>query len=190
MRNAIFVGVYDGHGGSAASRYVPDHLFDDLMTLVLESEKMSADKLKQTFLITEAGLLSIVDEKSKDGLIIALTHVHDANVEEAREELKLAHPSDPKVVFRDKNTIWRFKGIIQNIAKRLIERALGFRPSWNIGGGARRGLHDDITVVVIFLDHEWPRKKDVDATSLLGPLITYDDFFIGLLTFWPSNYIP
>jgi pyruvate dehydrogenase phosphatase len=29
---AVFVGVYDGHGGPEASRYISDHLFSHLMS--------------------------------------------------------------------------------------------------------------------------------------------------------------
>lgn len=31
-RHATFVGVYDGHGGSEASRYISDHLFRHLLS--------------------------------------------------------------------------------------------------------------------------------------------------------------
>lgn len=32
-KGAVFVGVYDGHGGPEASRYISDHLFAHLMSL-------------------------------------------------------------------------------------------------------------------------------------------------------------
>ena len=31
-KGAVFVGVYDGHGGPEASRYISDHLFGHLMS--------------------------------------------------------------------------------------------------------------------------------------------------------------
>jgi len=31
-RNALFLGVYDGHGGFEASQFISEHLFDDLLS--------------------------------------------------------------------------------------------------------------------------------------------------------------
>ncbi|KAK0584119.1 hypothetical protein LWI29_029870 [Acer saccharum] len=59
-RDATFVGVYDGHGGPEASRYISDHLFLHLMRLVRENGSISEDILRSAFCATEDGFLTLV----------------------------------------------------------------------------------------------------------------------------------
>ncbi|XP_057783002.1 probable protein phosphatase 2C 43 isoform X2 [Salvia miltiorrhiza] len=59
-RHATFVGVYDGHGGPEASRYISDHLFNHLIRLAQENREMSEDILKSAFSETENGFLTLV----------------------------------------------------------------------------------------------------------------------------------
>ncbi|KAL8211183.1 hypothetical protein R6Q57_005620 [Mikania cordata] len=55
-----FIGVYDGHGGPETSRYVNDHLFQNLKRFVSEQNTVSMDAIRKAFLATEEGFLSIV----------------------------------------------------------------------------------------------------------------------------------
>lgn len=56
-----FVGVYDGHGGPEASRFVNDHLFGYLKKFTSENlGGMSADVITKAFLATEEEFLSSV----------------------------------------------------------------------------------------------------------------------------------
>ncbi|WOL09760.1 putative protein phosphatase 2C 25 [Canna indica] len=59
-RDATFVGVYDGHGGADASRFISNHLFLHLMRLAQESGTISEDVVKNAFSATEEGFLSHV----------------------------------------------------------------------------------------------------------------------------------
>ncbi|KAG8367949.1 hypothetical protein BUALT_Bualt16G0125800 [Buddleja alternifolia] len=59
-RQATFVGVYDGHGGPEASKYICDHLFRHLLRLARESGAISEDILRNAFAETENGFLSLV----------------------------------------------------------------------------------------------------------------------------------
>lgn len=59
-RDATFVGVYDGHGGPEASRFISDHLFLHLMRLARENGTMSEDILRSAFSATEDGFLTLV----------------------------------------------------------------------------------------------------------------------------------
>ncbi|KAL3625512.1 hypothetical protein CASFOL_030966 [Castilleja foliolosa] len=61
-RNAIFVGVYDGHGGPEASRYICDHMFRHLLRLARENGKISKDVIRNALSETEAGFLSLVKQ--------------------------------------------------------------------------------------------------------------------------------
>ncbi|KAJ6830286.1 putative protein phosphatase 2C 46 [Iris pallida] len=55
-----FVGVYDGHGGPEAARYVTNHLFRNLKKLAAEHQGMSVDVIKKAYSATEEGFLSVV----------------------------------------------------------------------------------------------------------------------------------
>ncbi|CAK9148462.1 unnamed protein product [Ilex paraguariensis] len=55
-----FVGVYDGHGGPEASRFICDKLFLHLIRLARENGTISEDILRGAFSATEEGFLSLV----------------------------------------------------------------------------------------------------------------------------------
>ncbi|KAL6133844.1 hypothetical protein ACLB2K_066077 [Fragaria x ananassa] len=59
-REATFVGVYDGHGGPDAARYISDHLFLHLMRHAQEKGTISEDILRSAFSATEDGFLTLV----------------------------------------------------------------------------------------------------------------------------------
>ncbi|KDP24626.1 hypothetical protein JCGZ_25542 [Jatropha curcas] len=59
-RDATFFGVYDGHGGPEASRFISDHLFKNLMRLTRERGTMSEEILRSAFSATEDGFLTLV----------------------------------------------------------------------------------------------------------------------------------
>ncbi|MQM08339.1 hypothetical protein Taro_041195 [Colocasia esculenta] len=58
--SATFVGVYDGHGGPEASRFISDHLFLHLMRLARENGTISEDVVRNAFSATEDGFLAHV----------------------------------------------------------------------------------------------------------------------------------
>ncbi|XP_056158776.1 probable protein phosphatase 2C 25 isoform X2 [Syzygium oleosum] len=103
-RHATFVGVYDGHGGPDASRFICDHLFLHLMILgsLVRSNKIVAEQL------------------TKD---------HNASMEEVRQELRSLHPDDSHIVVM-KHGVWRIKGIIQ--VSRSIGDAYLKRPEFSL----------------------------------------------------------
>ncbi|XP_061348567.1 probable protein phosphatase 2C 38 [Gastrolobium bilobum] len=55
-----FVGIYDGHGGPEASRFVNDSLFKNIKKFTAENQEMSADVIHKAFLETEEEFLSFV----------------------------------------------------------------------------------------------------------------------------------
>ncbi|XP_061998651.1 probable protein phosphatase 2C 60 [Rosa rugosa] len=58
-----FIGVYDGHGGPETSRYVNDHLFQNLKRFTSEQQSMSVDVIRKAYQATEDGFLSIVTKQ-------------------------------------------------------------------------------------------------------------------------------
>ncbi|KAE8668454.1 putative protein phosphatase 2C 68 [Hibiscus syriacus] len=59
-KDAIFVGVYDGHGGPDASRFISDHLFHNLIKLARANGRISEDTLRSAFSTTEDEFLGLV----------------------------------------------------------------------------------------------------------------------------------
>ncbi|XP_021774283.1 probable protein phosphatase 2C 42 [Chenopodium quinoa] len=58
-----FVGVYDGHGGPEAARFVCDHLFRHLQAKSAETDGVvTAETIKRAFRATEDGFLDVVSE--------------------------------------------------------------------------------------------------------------------------------
>ncbi|XP_008780893.2 probable protein phosphatase 2C 78 [Phoenix dactylifera] len=58
--SATYVGVYDGHGGPEASRFVNSHLFPYLHKFATEQGGLSADVIKKAFDATEEDFLHLV----------------------------------------------------------------------------------------------------------------------------------
>lgn len=58
-----FVGVYDGHGGPEASRFINNHLFNNIKKFTSDDQGMSADVINKAFLATEDDFLSLVRQQ-------------------------------------------------------------------------------------------------------------------------------
>ncbi|XP_045808004.1 probable protein phosphatase 2C 25 [Trifolium pratense] len=58
--DSVFVGVYDGHGGPDASRFVNDHLFNHLIRIAKENDSISEDIIKNAVTATEDGFMTLV----------------------------------------------------------------------------------------------------------------------------------
>ncbi|KAH9683868.1 putative protein phosphatase 2C 42 [Citrus sinensis] len=130
-----FVGVYDGHGGPDAARYVCDHLFPHFQAIAAETQGVvTRETIERAFRLTEEGftaqtlfVANLGDSRVVLGkkvgntggtAAIQLSKEHNANFEEIRQELKELHPHDPQIVIL-KHGVWRVKGIIQ------VSRSIG-----------------------------------------------------------------
>ncbi|KHN02618.1 Hypothetical protein glysoja_041050 [Glycine soja] len=60
MPSSSVVGVYDGHGGAEASRFINDHLFLNLMRVAQENGSISEDIIRNAVSATEDGFLTLV----------------------------------------------------------------------------------------------------------------------------------
>ncbi|XP_043806998.1 probable protein phosphatase 2C 42 isoform X2 [Manihot esculenta] len=212
-----FVGVYDGHGGPDASRYVCDHLFRHFQAISAETQGVvTSETIQRAFQATEEGFTALVSElwttypqvattgscclvgvifqqtlfvanlgdsrvvlgkkvgSTGEIAAIQLSTEHNANIEAIRHELKELHPSDPQIVVF-KHGVWRVKGIIQGSAKRLVKAALQeaarkremrYSDLRRIDKKVRRHFHDDITVIVLFLNHDLISRGTVQDPPL------------------------
>lgn len=55
-----FVGIYDGHAGAEAARFINDRLFENVKKFTSENQVMSADVISKAYLATEEEFLSLV----------------------------------------------------------------------------------------------------------------------------------
>ncbi|WVZ11936.1 hypothetical protein V8G54_016466 [Vigna mungo] len=60
--SATFVGVYDGHGGPQASRFITNHLFSFLLKFTEEEGGLSEEVIKKAFAATEEEFLRFVKQ--------------------------------------------------------------------------------------------------------------------------------
>ncbi|KAI3705568.1 hypothetical protein L1987_75807 [Smallanthus sonchifolius] len=58
-----FVGIYDGHAGPEAARFINDRLFDNIKKYTAESEEMSAEIIRNAFLATDEEFLTLVESE-------------------------------------------------------------------------------------------------------------------------------
>ncbi|CAN1257844.1 Probable protein phosphatase 2C 38 [Linum perenne] len=139
-----FVGVYDGHGGPEAARFVNERLFDNIKTFLATDEEFLTLVKDQwmykpqiasvgacclvgiicsgLLYIANAGdsraVLGRMEKTMKEVKAIQLSSEHNASIESVREELHALHPDDPQIVVL-KHKVWRVKGLIQ------VSRSLG-----------------------------------------------------------------
>eukprot|EP00249_Psilotum_nudum_P018352 c26762_g3_i1 orf=392-1549(+) len=69
-RYGTYIGVYDGHGGPEASRFIASHLFPKIRKFTREKGGMSSEVLKKAFRATEEEFAELVDKtwRSKPGI--------------------------------------------------------------------------------------------------------------------------
>ncbi|KAK3413752.1 hypothetical protein EUGRSUZ_I02310 [Eucalyptus grandis] len=58
-----FFGVYDGHGGPETSRFINDHLFQNLKMFATEQQSMSVEVIRKAYQATEEGFFSLVTKQ-------------------------------------------------------------------------------------------------------------------------------
>lgn len=58
-----FVGVYDGHGGTEASKFINHNVFSNFKKIVSEQQDVSEIAIKKAFASTEEGFLSLVKKQ-------------------------------------------------------------------------------------------------------------------------------
>ncbi|RWW22746.1 hypothetical protein GW17_00013034 [Ensete ventricosum] len=109
-------------------------------------------------------------------LAVQLSAEHNVGIESVRQELQSIHPDDKQIVVL-KHNVWRVKGLIQGSARRLVKialqeaakkREMRYSDLTKIGRGVRRHFHDDITVIILFLDSNLVSR----ASSLRGPTLS------------------
>ncbi|KAG8097656.1 hypothetical protein GUJ93_ZPchr0013g35460 [Zizania palustris] len=183
---ASFVGVYDGHGGPEASRFLSSRLFP----WHVHGCNQEGIPCHEGGVLAPGDSRAILGRRRSDGQDVVVERLsNDLNVaeEEVRKELTEQHPDDSHIFIYTRG-VWRMiKGIIQvsrsigefylkkpkfardpkfrqcGIAERLVRAALTeavrkremrYTHIKHIERGTRWHFHDDITIIVVYLDHQ------------------------------------
>ncbi|GKV25834.1 hypothetical protein SLEP1_g35217 [Rubroshorea leprosula] len=188
-REATFVGVYDGHGGPDASRYISRRLFRNFIIsyfvfahgwykasrtigdAYMKEPEYNADPRFRRYYLP-------LPEPFQRPLLTPEPSLHR----------RVLQPSDGFVIFAS-DGLWENltnqqavdivnKHQRAGIARKLIKRALkeaakkrqmNFDELLRVPDATRRNFHDDITVVVIFVDHDLLEKgASVPELSVRG----------------------
>nr|KJB79428.1 hypothetical protein B456_013G049000 [Gossypium raimondii] len=142
---ATYVGVYDGHGGPEASRFVNKHLFPFLHKFATEQGGLSADVIKKAFNATEEEFLRLVKRSLPVRPQIASVGSCCLVGAISNDVLYVANLGDSRAGIAKRLV----RAAIQEVAKK---REMRYSDIKKIEKGIRRHFHDDITVIVIYLD--------------------------------------
>ncbi|GAU43077.1 hypothetical protein TSUD_194310 [Trifolium subterraneum] len=176
--NSLFVGIYDGHNGTNAPKFISNYIFQELSRLIRENNNMMNGQLLREAVaatelkFTQVGTLyvaSLGDSRVLHGWIPPVTpprvlqadHLtldHSCERRYNRRTLEQQFPDDPTLLLKDENG-WKVKGLSKGIAKTLLRKALEkvaarVKMSYKdiVTSSDRKKYHDDMTIIVIFSD--------------------------------------
>uniref|UniRef100_A0A0D6QUA1 protein-serine/threonine phosphatase n=1 Tax=Araucaria cunninghamii TaxID=56994 RepID=A0A0D6QUA1_ARACU len=158
--HGTFVGIYDGHGGPEASRFVSDHLFLHLMRFAREEGHMSDEVLRRSFSATEEGFLAHVTRSWQTKPLIAAVgscclvgliwggKLYVANVGDSRAVLGTLGRSSKKItaeqLTRDHNAS------VEEVRQEL------------------KALHPDDSRIVVYRHGVWRVKGIIQVSRSIG----------------------
>lgn len=158
-RDATFVGVYDGHGGPEASRFIRDHLFLHLMRLARENGTISEHVLRDAFSATEDEFLTLV--RRTRGLKPLIAAVGSCCLVGViwRGTLHIANLGDSRAVM---GTLGRSNNIL---AEQLTR---DHNASMEEVRQELRSLHPDDSHIVIMKNGVWRIKGIIQVSRSIG----------------------
>ncbi|KAF7811057.1 putative protein phosphatase 2C 63 [Senna tora] len=160
--SATYIGVYDGHGGPEASRFVNKHLFRHLDEFSVQNGGLSVDVIKKAFNVIEEDFLRHVKRKlhttpkiASVGSCCLLGAISDnvlyiANLGDSRVVLgrKTSHGEKHKVVAQRLSTD-------HNVAVEEVRKEV-------------ESLHPDDAQVVVFTRGTWRIKGIIQVSRSIG----------------------
>ncbi|KAA8545795.1 hypothetical protein F0562_020754 [Nyssa sinensis] len=160
--SATYVGVYDGHGGPEASRFVNRHLFPYLHKFALEQGGLSADVIKKAFNATEEEFLHLVKRSLPIRPQIASVGSCCLVGAISNDVLYVANLGDSRAVLGKRNSDAR-KGKV--VAERLSK-------DHNVACEEVRkeveALHPDDSHIVVYCRGVWRIKGIIQVSRSIG----------------------
>lgn len=169
--SATYVGVYDGHGGPQASRFITNHLFPYLHKFTLEQGGLSADVIKKAFGATEEDFLHLVKRSWLDEpqitsvgsccLVGAISNdvLYVANLGDSRAVLGRRMTSPSTVVAERLSTD-------HNVAVEEVRKEV-------------RALHPDDSTIVVYTRGVWRIKGIIQVSRSIGDVYLKEPEFIS-----------
>ncbi|MCL7046544.1 hypothetical protein MKW94_003337 [Papaver nudicaule] len=163
--SATYIGVYDGHGGPEASRFINTHLFGHLHKLASEQGGLSTDVIKKAFGNTEEEFLRIVKrswparpQMASVGSCCLVGAITD-------DVLYVANAGDSRAVLGKKNTGGKRSKPV--VAERLsIDHNVGVEEVRK----EVEALHPDDSHVVVYTRGVWRIKGIIQVSRSIGDM--------------------
>ncbi|KAJ6812521.1 putative protein phosphatase 2C 46 [Iris pallida] len=155
-----FVGVYDGHCGPETSRYIRDHLFQNLKRFSSEQHGMSGDVIRQAFSATEEGFLSIVRSEWLDKPQIAAVGSCCLVGVICGGFLYIANAGDSRVV------LGRFER--DNTDVSAVQLSVEHNASYESVRNELRSLHPQDSKIVVLKRKVWRVKGLLQVSRSIG----------------------
>lgn len=156
-----FVGVYDGHGGPQASRFLNQHLFQRLEKFVSEQGKMSAEILHMAFSAIEEEFLHFVSRSWEAQPQLASAGSCCLVGVISRNMLYVANLGDSRAVLgsaRSKKSIQAERlSTEHNAAEEEVRKEL-------------KSLHPDDSHIVVFRNGVWRVKGIIQVSRSIGDI--------------------
>ncbi|KAK1586507.1 hypothetical protein Q3G72_003228 [Acer saccharum] len=161
--SATYVGVYDGHGGPEASRFITHHLFPFLHKFETEQGGLSAEVIKRAFDATEEQFLHLVKQSCAARPQIASVGSCCLVGAIANEVLYVANLGDSRAVLGRR--VPENRKSIQVVAERLSV-------DHNVGDEEVRkevkALHPDDSHIVVYTRGVWRIKGIIQVSRSIG----------------------
>ncbi|XP_009796582.1 putative protein phosphatase 2C 38 [Nicotiana tabacum] len=155
-----FVGIYDGHAGPEAARFINDRLFENLKKFTSEDQGMSADVISKAYLATEEEFLSLVRKQW-------LIKPHIASVGSCclvgiicNGMLYIANAGDSRVV------LGREEGDLKEV--KAIQLSSEHNANLESVREELRSLHPDDPQVVVLKHKVWRVKGIIQVSRSIG----------------------
>ncbi|XP_060192004.1 probable protein phosphatase 2C 78 [Lycium barbarum] len=178
---ATYVGVYDGHGGHQASRFINNNLFPQLQKLALEEGGLSEDVIRKAFDDIEEGFLRLVKQSWLDQPQIASVGSCCLFGAISKDKLYVANLGDSRAVLGRRGESGQTGDSAVIVAERLsIDH--------NVGVEEVRmeveALHPDDPHIVVYTRGVWRIRGIIQVSRSIGdvylkkPEFSRDPLFI------------
>lgn len=173
--SATYVGVYDGHGGAEASRFVNAHLFSYLHKFSKEQGGLSSDVIKRAFSATEEDFIQLV--KRSLPVMPQIASVGSCCLVGAisEGELYVANLGDSRAVLGRRSFDGEKSSVI---AERL---STDHNVSCEQVRKEVESLHPDDQAVVVYIRGVWRIKGIIQVILLVSQLTNCQVFYICVL---------
>ncbi|KAF3640568.1 putative protein phosphatase 2C 34 [Capsicum annuum] len=179
--SATYVGVYDGHGGPQASRFINNNLFPQLQKLALEGGGLSEDVIRKAFDDVEEGFFCLVKQSWLDQPRIASAGSCCLVGAISKDRLYVANVGDSRAVLGRRVEAGKAGDSATVLAERLsIDHNVGVEEVRK----EVEALHPDDPYIVVYTRGVWRIKGIIQVSRSIGdvylkkPEFSRDPLFI------------